>query len=86
MSASFIDDLSVHGENGPKQKNEDSEEEVKRERERKKMGKYLIREREREGKGRILSFFFVFNMFFFPSDTTTLGCLQRISGVCEHTH
>ena len=47
-----------------------------------------MREREREkGMGeRMLSFFFVFNIFFFPSDTPSQRCLGRVSGVCEHTH
>ena len=60
---------------------------VKREREREN-GKVIDkREREREGNGRKNSFiFFVFNIYFFPSDTPSLRCLQWISGVCEHTH
>ena len=85
VSASLIDGLCVNWESGPKQKSEESEE---RERENGKVIDKRERERDRERREWEKEFFhfFVFNIFFFPSDTPSLGCQHRISGVFEHTH
>ena len=71
MVWSFIVVLSMYWERGPKLKNE-------------KKWRVWEREWEKEWKRgmeeRILSFF-LFNIFFFTSDTSSLRCLQWISGV-----